>query len=639
MAKKVVEPGGAPSGVTLKAYEIGPNGDVAISNAVQTPDDSVRLFNRAGAIEPPYPPAVLAMLLEHSNSLRQNIDAYCTNIDGFGHRFEPVVDFDAADADQRVAMILWEDRMAVDGPAAPKPTDQEVADRKAVLVEQMRMEKLRLERFFSHCVDGLSFVSLRRRSRSDLEVHGNAYWEVLRNIGGEIAEFVYVPSFTVRMLPADKHPTEVLVRRKKTDLEYEEVKRNKFFRRFVQVFETRLVFFKEFGDPRIISSKTGKLYDDVDQLHEREGKGCAPATEVFHFKIHSPRSAYGVPRWVGSLLSVLGSRQAEEINFSYFDNKSIPPMALLVSGGRLASQSVTKIEEFVEKNIKGRQNFHKMLVIEAESESNTLQGSGSVKLEFKSLTEAQQKDALFQNYDERTMDKIGMAFRLPRLLRGDVRDFNRATADASLDFAEQQVFSPEREEFDFMLNRRVLAAMGIRFWSFKSNSPSVKDPEALATMIKDLVVANVLTPGEARDLCEQVFNKALKHIDDPWTKLPVALTLAGVAPGEEADEPWTGQTEFEVDAPRPAAFDDLDGDGNPDIGQHNFPAPRQPAPQLPGATPAPAPVVPAKHARAVRGAAKVIQVRDALFAFLHQEEKKRFLVRRAAGGPGDDATE
>jgi hypothetical protein len=39
-----------------------------------------------------------------------------------------------------------------------------------------------------------------------------------------------------------------------------------------------------------------------------------PALELIHFAVHSPRSPYGVPRWVGTLLAVLGSRQMEEVN-------------------------------------------------------------------------------------------------------------------------------------------------------------------------------------------------------------------------------------------------------------------------------------------------------------------------------------
>jgi hypothetical protein len=41
-----------------------------------------------------YDPEALCLLMEHANSLRQNVDAYATNIDGFGHRLEPAIDFE-----------------------------------------------------------------------------------------------------------------------------------------------------------------------------------------------------------------------------------------------------------------------------------------------------------------------------------------------------------------------------------------------------------------------------------------------------------------------------------------------------------------------------------------------------------------
>jgi capsid portal protein len=138
----------------------------------------------------------------------------------------------------------------------------------------------------------------------------------------------------------------------------------------------------------------------------------------------SPRSAYGVPRWVGNLLAVLGSRQAEEINFLYFENKSVPPLAILVSGGRLSAQSIPRIEDFIENHIRGKRNFHKILILEAEPAggSGGIEHSGRLKVELRPLTSAQQNDALFQNYDERNIDKVRQSFRLPRMLRGDIRD-------------------------------------------------------------------------------------------------------------------------------------------------------------------------------------------------------------------------
>lgn len=405
----------------------------------------------------------------------------------------------------------------------------------------MRVEKAMLEHFFEFCTEDSSFVSLRRKLRQDLEVLGNAYVEVLRNGAGEPAGFVYVPGFTMRLLPLDRVLTDVIVQQRVSSIALKPVKRKKQLRKLVQVFEAFTVYFKEFGDPRIISKRTGRVFETEAELIDAD-KDDSPATEVLHFKVHSSRTAYGVPRWIGNLLSVLGSRQAEEVNYLYFENKSIPPMAILVNGGRISDGTEKRIEDYIGSEIKGKKNFHKILIIEAVGDGgSTLENPGKTRIEFKQLTDAQNKDALFQNYDERNIDKVGMSFRLPRMLRGDIRDFNRASAEAALEFAEQQVFQPEREEFDFIINRRILPAIGVRYWRFASNSPTVNDPKELATMVKDLVLANVIVPAEAREICEDIFNKEFPAIDAAWTKQPVPLTLAGISPTDATSTPWSGE--------------------------------------------------------------------------------------------------
>jgi len=228
-------------------------------------------------------------------------------------------------------------------------------------------------------------------------------------------------------------------------------------------------------------------------------------------------------------VAVLGSRQMEEVNYLYFENKSVPPLALLISGGRLSESSVPRIERFIEENLKGRANFHKILILEAEGG----QGENLAKIELRPLTEAQQQDALFQVYDERNIDKVGGAFRLPRLLRGESKDFNRATAESALRFAEDQVFQPERDEFDYLINRKLLADMGIRFWRFRSQTPVTRDPERMTAMVEKLVRVGVLTPEEGRFLAGDIFNRELRKIGDDWTKRPITLTLAGIQTGVE----------------------------------------------------------------------------------------------------------
>jgi len=403
----------------------------------------------------------------------------------------------------------------------------------------MRHERSRLESFFEYCCVDSSFVTLRRRTRLDLELLGNGYWEVLRNGGGQIVQFVYVPGFTVRLLPLDPELVEIDHKVKLSDLAFETMKVRHRFRRYVQVFETQTVYFKEFGDPRVVSRRTGRVFASVDELLAADPSD-GPATEILHFRVHNPRSAYGVPRWIGNLLAVLGSRQAEEVNFLYFENKSVPPLALLVSGGRLSAQSIPRIEDFIENHIRGKRNFHKILILEAEPAGGGVEHSGRLKIELRPLTAAQHQDALFQSYDERNIDKVGQSFRLPRMLRGDIRDFNRSTADAALHFAESQVFEPERQEFDFIINRKILADMGIRFWRFVSKSPVNRDPATMAEIIRNLMNANVLTPEEARQLAGEVFNREFKKISAPWVKQPVPLTLAGVPIGPEEQSPLVG---------------------------------------------------------------------------------------------------
>lgn len=518
----------------LKAIVVG--GTVDTPRSSPHGDETEHAFESAGALTPPYDPRALCLLFEHSNSLRPNVDAYATNIDGFGYRLEPVIDFDAEDAKQRVADAMVLERAAarsassIFGGAPTEPTPEEVLGRTQELSREARRERGELDAFFEFCSFDHSFVALRRRTRQDLEVTGNAYWEVLRNGKGDIARFVHVPAFTVRLLPLDRVLVEVAERVRVSPIAFDTVTARRRLRRYVQVQFAERTFFKSLGDPRVVSRKSGRIFPDADALRTADADD-GPATELLHFAVHSPRSPYGVPRWIGALLSVLGSREMEEVNFLYFGNKSVPPLALLVSGGRLSQDSIPRIERFIEENLKGKANFHKILILEADGGGSD--DSGKAKIEIHPLTDAQQKDALFQQYDQRNIDKVGSAFRLPPLLRGDGRDFNRSVADAQLRFAEDQVFQPERDEFDFLMNRKIVAELGVRFWRFRTQTLATRDPERMTDMVEKLVRVGVLTPEEGRILAGDIFNREFQKIGDDWTKRPITLTLAGIQTGVE----------------------------------------------------------------------------------------------------------
>jgi capsid portal protein len=100
-------------------------------------EETIAQLADAGDIEPPYDPLALCLLTEHSNSLRQNVEAYAVNIDWFGHRLEPAIDFE--DVDARVAECIYmewataRDRGEFATEATPDPTAERVATRQAKL--------------------------------------------------------------------------------------------------------------------------------------------------------------------------------------------------------------------------------------------------------------------------------------------------------------------------------------------------------------------------------------------------------------------------------------------------------------------------------------------------------------------------
>jgi PBSX family phage portal protein len=546
--------------VDLDKTDVSKGDDIDVRTLVSTKDAP------HGVIEPPYNPKALYRRYENSAILRPNIDAYVTNIDSFGHHFIPAIDLVSQDAKARIAdIMLYESLIDETGTPvsemAAEPTEKEVQARLDQLIRLARIEYMRLRAFFSYACPNSSLTDLRRRTRQDLEVTGNAYWEVLRNESGQVARLHYVNPINMRIAePPTKigyEPVEVETMVKHTDITWVKMLEPMVFRTFVKLHggrKGRRTYYKEFGDPRIISNRTGKTYKTERALKQKEPK-AGLATEVLHFRIFSPTSEYGIPRWITNLPSVLGSIELDHVNYEYFDNNVIPPLALLVSGGRLGAEAAARIESIVEDRIKGRKGINRMLIIEARGFKNAGDPgpTPSPKLEFVPLRAVQQTDALFQTYDERNEDKVAMSFRLPRILRGNDTKLNRATAFASVRLAEDQIFEPEREHFDSIINARLLAALGITFWQFRSNAPIIRDPERMAVMVEQLVSVGVLMPSEGREMLQDMFNRTFLEISEDWTNKPLPLTLAQLKAGKLREERESGT----------ANTDDQDADDRP----------------------------------------------------------------------------
>ena len=477
----------------LKATVISVNPlDIKKSNSQALDDvDIESLGIRDKVIEPPLSLSELSVLAEFSTELEQTTESMAVGVDGFGYRIMPQV-----------------------------MTKEQQTSFKKQIDEEWEF----LDHFFKFPNSEESFVKLRRESTQEKELTGNAYWELVPSLtdSKRYSAINRINAATIRITKTDRVMTKMGLNYVKNDLTLGTKFFQKRFRRFVQIIGTKKVFFKQFGDPRIIDKRTGEVAESLDPKFR--------ANELFHFKIESRRrTPYGMPRFTGNIISIKGSRQADETNIITLMNNNIPSFAILANGGMLTQGSVDRIREFVDTQIKGSSNYSKWLILEGESTHDGLSSPNSIKIEIVPLTRAQHQDMLWQSYDENNAKKLRRNFRIAPILVGASENYDRATAQVSEALTEKYVYNPEREEIDREINK-ILLAQGIRFWVFKSNSPNVTNDDDLVRILTGAERSGALTPRIARMLLEDILNRDLPGFEnlpaDFNPDLPFSFTLA-----------------------------------------------------------------------------------------------------------------
>ncbi len=484
-------------------------------------DPFTALAAQGEVIEPPFDMLTLAMLPEHSSELNQCVEAMEVNIEGFGHRQKSRVDTSS-------------------NTEAPE-----------VLLKLVHKENVFLTNFFEYATVE-SFVEFRKRLRKDLETTGNAYYEVIRDVKGFIQSFHHIPSYQMRLTRVDPEPVQVeqpiLELQLDGSIKLKKIKVWRRFRRYVQsraihrrnlsLVGTKKRWFREFGDTRKLHKDQGKFQGAKDGPATVTAK--KQASEVVHLKLYSSRSPYGTPRYIGNLLTIFGDRAAEEINYITFRNNNIPSMVVLCSNGQLTEGSIARIESFVESQIQGSDNYSKFLIIEGESTAEDGEEQGQLKLTVEPLTADQHKDALFQQYSKNNHDKIRRSFRLPPIFVGRSDDYTRATAESSRRLADEQIFAPERDEFDQHMNRVIYPSMGVLYHKFKSNTPNTTDNEQLVKILAGAEKTGGMTPKIARVLLGDVLSMDIADDfpEDFPLDVPFSLTMAeAVKNMADASEP------------------------------------------------------------------------------------------------------
>ena len=456
----------------------------------QTEDTAPFYLDGSGStiITTPYDLSNLHKIAEKSNVLSQCITSYVTNICSSGYRVVPCDE----------------------------------------LMEVNQDEKLLLESFVTNANSEESLTKINSKQVTQYEKYGFSFVEVIRDAKGSVSLLRNAKSASMRILTASETPIEVTYSVKRGGRR-SKVKELRRFKRYVQLRNGKRVYFREFGDPRQMDWSTGQFESpsyDVP-LDKR-------ATEIMHNRQYS-EDVYGVPRWIGQLPSILGSREQEEVNLRYFEDNTVPAAMLTVSGGRLTKQSFQDLKQQLESQGVGKDRQNKIILVEAVPEVTELDGKGSVSLDLHTLTDARQSDGLFQKYDESNQSKVRSAFRLPPVFIGLSEDHTYASVSSSAYIAEVQVFLPERRIHDEFLNKGLVnhpQGLNLKTVKLESRGPSVTNPEQIIKTLTALNVMGGLTPRTAIEMVNETIQLTLPTLPeigdehwDEWMDQPLSLTL------------------------------------------------------------------------------------------------------------------
>lgn len=456
----------------------------SIGQSKQIDDIFNEFYSQGYIIQPEVNIEALSRITENSDILSVCIEAYKNNIVGFGTILDYNFDYKEEKSKNKIADEDWS----------------------------------KYELFLKYCNFDERFTGVLKKFIEDRERIGYGTIECIADETGEISEIQHIPSHTVRLCK-ESDPIEVEEVITDSNGNERKIKRWKKFKKFIQMVGSKQVYFKELGDPRKLNRFTGEYLNGGEEININD-----EANSIIFDNIYCPYTPYGLPRYIGALVKMMGSRSADELNFNYFEGGRHIPLAIVVENGQLTQDSVDLLA-----GAKGTEAQHKYLILEAEAFDNEFSmedSKSNVKIHFEKLAEIMQDDALFLEYLKDNRDIVRSSFRLAPIYTGDTQDFNRATAETAKQVTEEQTFEPLREDLADLLNKKLMKELNIKYVELKFNGPKTTDDTEIAKALTPYIAGGVATPNMLLDSLSKLLGKEFEPITEEWGDIPLQIYLA-----------------------------------------------------------------------------------------------------------------
>jgi PBSX family phage portal protein len=291
----------------------------------------------------------------------------------------------------------------------------------------------------------------------DFEGCGCGYMEVTRNKDDKVNGLYHINATTMRW---SKDKTKL-----------------------IQKVGTKYVYFKIFGDDRILNKNTGNFVQGVRDVEDA-------ANEVIVINQYSWRSVYyGLPEWLPSTYAMFGEMKEREYNIDFFLNFGVPAYAVILKGVSLNADVTEEIKKFFETTLK--ESNHKTLNLAVPKDGEVI---------FEPLN-VQEKDASFRMYHKDNINTVLSAHRVPPYRVGIVIEGNlggSVSKDTDRIYLDS-VINPRQKKFAWVINELIIKrGFGIEGWTFQFEDINVADAKQDAEINKYYFDMGVLSPNEIR---------------------------------------------------------------------------------------------------------------------------------------------
>lgn len=507
-----IGPWGELERFAVKAQGVGPDSESqAVSDEADSgPGSSAGRQEIGGLVAPPHDPDVLARLLEINTYHYRATKAKARETAGLG----------------------WE---IVPAEAAEKKTE-----------DLNQAGKKKIEDFFK----GLHtpIAALLDMVMVDYETLGYACIEVARGgLAGEPTQIFHVRAPTVQ------------VHRSKS--------------KYRQRIGTKSTWFSDITSDEEIDANTGLPLRTLSEGElarlpegparerarlENEGRISRKASQMMWFRNYTPASPYyGQPDVLPALGSILGDKNRQDYNVSFFANYGVPAYMVTVLGnydeGEEYDDGTTDLSRLIEQQFAqmGDKPFSSAYLFVPEDSTNPDGGGVEVKIE---KIGHEVRDASFRMYRMDNRDEVLSAdgvssYRAHVIVQGQL---GGNVAQEATEIYKEGILKPRQDMLEEALNRFIVReGLGVTEWKWQLKELDTRDRVSELDMLVKKTDNAYLSPNDARE------KLGLRRIDHPAMDLHY---YHGVP--IDSDEPVSSDGQRQLTGLPKQIVDTLSADGN-----------------------------------------------------------------------------